>query len=133
MGASVTNKNTKKLTSPPPLCLPPLPCHHCPPPLFLPDSYSPVDNDHRFCRLCGGSRGETKASLSLSLSSLLSSLSNKFGASARTITTTPLANARANDQANATTNPQTNAEVARRRWQGRQGETKALSSSSLSL
>jgi hypothetical protein len=123
-------------TTPPPSAapMPSLP----PPPLFLPDSYSPVGNDHRFCRLDGGGSGETKASSSSS-SSLLSSSwssslsSNKFGTSARRITRTPLANARANDQANATTKPRTNAEAARRRWRGRQGETKASSSSLLSL
>ncbi len=59
-------------------------------------------------------------------------LLNKFGSSARTITTTPLVNARANDQANATTNPRTDVVAARRWWQGRQGEMKASSSSSLS-
>jgi hypothetical protein len=40
--------------------------------------------------------------------------------SARTITTTPLANAQANYQANSTTNSQTNATAAQRRWRGGQ-------------
>jgi hypothetical protein len=72
-----------------------------------------------------GGRGETKASSSLSLS-LLSSLSNKFCASARKITTTPLANAQAKYRANSTTNPQTNVMAARRQWQGQQGGDKSI-------
>ncbi len=123
-----THKNDFTTTLPPSTALMP---SLSPPPLFLPDSYSLVDNNHRFCRLSGGGRGEMKVSSLSSSSLLLSSSLNKFGMSARTITTTPRANTQANNQANTTTNPQNNTEVARRRWRGQQGEMKESSSSSL--
>jgi hypothetical protein len=115
------------MTSPPLLHLLPLPCHHCPPPpgsfwilthwrtmtiVFVGLAVAAGGRRRHCCHQCCHCRCHQIRLERVQGQQLL-------------------ANAQANDRANSTANPRINAAAAQQRWRGRQGETKASSSSLL--